>query len=89
MVTIKEIASAVSLFGDRLTGVRSNAFDLHQEAAGDHRNGRGLNQTPRNRGRGAGPMWGLKFALVHFLQPAQELIDPYYVGVQLGIENRC
>lgn len=30
-----------------------------------------------------------KVALVHFLRPDQELIDPYYVGLRLGIESRC
>ena len=43
--------------------------------------------TPRARNRaGPGPN---KVALVHFLRPDQELIDPYYVGLRLGIESRC
>jgi LacI family transcriptional regulator len=28
-------------------------------------------------------------ALAHFLRPDQELADPYYVGLRLGIERRC
>lgn len=42
-------------------------------------------QTPRNRRRnrlGA-------IAIINFLSPAEELRDPYYVGLRLGIENRC
>jgi LacI family transcriptional regulator len=30
-----------------------------------------------------------KIALVHFLRPEQELSDPYYVSLRLGIERRC
>ncbi|MBD8892571.1 LacI family DNA-binding transcriptional regulator [Roseibium litorale] len=30
-----------------------------------------------------------RLALVHFLEPSEELSDPYYIGVRLGIENRC
>ena len=30
-----------------------------------------------------------KIALVHFLRPEQELSDPYYVALRLGIERRC
>ena len=26
---------------------------------------------------------------MHFLEPSDEIADPYYVGVRLGIENRC
>ena len=26
---------------------------------------------------------------MHFLRPDLELIDPYYVGLRLGIESRC
>jgi LacI family transcriptional regulator len=52
--------------------------------------------TPRSRNRANGlngaqalaPGAG-RIALVHFLRPPQELTDPYYIGVRLGIENRC
>nr|WP_316653009.1 LacI family DNA-binding transcriptional regulator [uncultured Gellertiella sp.] len=30
-----------------------------------------------------------RIALIHFLAPPEELADPYYVGVRLGIEARC
>jgi LacI family transcriptional regulator len=44
--------------------------------------------TPRARNR-ANQQGLNKVALVHFLRPEQELIDPYYVGLRLGIESRC
>ena len=44
--------------------------------------------TPRNRNR-ANQQGLSKIALVHFLRPDQELSDPYYVGLRLGIESRC
>lgn len=93
MVTIKEIASAVGVSSATVSRVLN--YDPTLSISTKKRQAiietaEALNYaTPRNRGRGAGPMQGLKFALVHFLQPAQELIDPYYVGVRLGIENRC
>lgn len=30
-----------------------------------------------------------KIALLHFLRPEQELNDPYYVALRIGIESRC
>lgn len=45
-------------------------------------------ETPRSRVRAT--RQGLsKVALVHSLKPDQELVDPYYVGLRLGIESRC
>jgi len=45
-------------------------------------------ETPRARNRAY--QQGLsKVALVHYLRPEQELVDPYYVGLRLGIESRC
>jgi LacI family transcriptional regulator len=44
--------------------------------------------TPRNR-KVAGPTVADKIALVHFLRPDQELADPYYVSLRIGIEARC
>ncbi|MGV3491395.1 MAG: LacI family DNA-binding transcriptional regulator, partial [Devosia sp.] len=45
-------------------------------------------ETPRARNRAY--QQGLsKVALVHYLRPDQELTDPYYVGLRLGIESRC
>ena len=44
--------------------------------------------TPRNR-KSAPPQTTSKIALVHFLRPEQELADPYYVALRIGIERRC
>ncbi len=32
---------------------------------------------------------GQKVAIIHFLAHEDELQDPYYIGVRLGVENRC
>lgn len=45
-------------------------------------------ETPRARNR-ANQQGLNKIALVHYLRPEQELVDPYYVGLRLGIESRC
>lgn len=45
-------------------------------------------ETPRMRKRAAKPAEG-RIALIHSLRPEQELIDPYYVALRLGIESRC
>ncbi len=45
-------------------------------------------ENPRARTR-ANQQGLSKVALVHSLRPEQELVDPYYVGLRLGIESRC
>jgi LacI family transcriptional regulator len=45
-------------------------------------------EAPRARSR-ANQQGLSKVALVHSLRPEQELVDPYYVGLRLGIESRC
>ncbi len=42
--------------------------------------------TPRHR---KSAQSASKIALVHFLRPDQELADPYYVALRIGIEARC
>ena len=92
MVTLKEIAKAVGvstatvsrvLNFDPMLSVTEAKRQAIIEAA------EALNYaTPRARNRAR--QHGLhKVALVHFLRPDQELIDPYYVGLRLGIESRC
>ncbi len=49
-------------------------------------------ETPRQRKRGQDTQSGNvsgKILLVHFLRPKEELSDPYYVALRLGIERRC
>ena len=92
MVTLKEIAAAVGVSSatvsrvlnyDPTLSISTRKRQAIVEAA------EALNYaTPRNRNRANGQ--GLqKIALVHFLRPEQELVDPYYVGLRLGIESRC
>jgi LacI family transcriptional regulator len=92
MVTLKEIAAAVGVSSatvsrvlnyDTTLSISTRKRQAIIEAAEK------LNYaTPRNRNRSN--VQGLtKLALVHFLRPEQELVDPYYVALRLGIESRC
>lgn len=92
MVTIKEIAKAVGVSSATVSRVLN--FDTTLSVTPQKRQAiietaEALNYaTPRARNRAA--QQGLnKIALVHFLRPDQELSDPYYVGLRLGIESRC
>lgn len=92
MVTLKEIAGVVGvssatvsrvLNGDGTLSISKRKRQAIIEAA------EALNYaTPRNRHR-ANQQGLSKLALVHFLRPEQELSDPYYVALRLGIESRC
>lgn len=92
MVTIKEIASAVGVSSATVSRVLN--FDATLSITAKKRQkiietAEALNYaTPRARNRAS--QQGLsRVALVHFLRPDQELVDPYYVGLRLGIERRC
>jgi len=100
MVTIKEIANAVGVSSATVSRVLN--YDATLSISSSKRQAvietaEALNYaTPRSRNRANGlngaqalvPGAG-RIALVHFLRPPQELTDPYYIGVRLGIENRC
>jgi LacI family transcriptional regulator len=92
MVTLKEIASVVGVSTATVSRVLN--FDASLSITAKKRQAiietaEALNYaTPRNRNR-ANAQGLSKVALVHFLRPEQELIDPYYVGLRLGIESRC
>jgi LacI family transcriptional regulator len=93
MVTLKQIASAVGVSSATVSRVLN--FDTTLSVTAQTRQSiietaEALNYaTPRNRARTAPQRAPTKVALVHFLRPDQELADPYYVGLRLGIERRC
>jgi LacI family transcriptional regulator len=95
MVTLKQIANAVGV--SQATVSRVLNFDATLSVAPQTRQAiietaEAMNYaTPRARQRakeGSKPDQ-TKIALVHFLRPDQELADPYYVGLRLGIERRA
>ncbi|MHA6298722.1 LacI family DNA-binding transcriptional regulator [Devosia sp. CAU 1758] len=92
MVTIKEIAAAVGVSSATVSRVLNYDSTLSistRKRQAIIETAEALNYaTPRNRNRAI--QQGLsKVALVHFLRPEQELADPYYVALRLGIESRC
>ncbi|WP_338722203.1 LacI family DNA-binding transcriptional regulator [Devosia sp. XK-2] len=92
MVTIKEIAATVGVSSatvSRVLNYDSTLSISNRKRQAIIETAEALNYaTPRNRNRAI--QQGLsKVALVHFLRPEQELVDPYYVALRLGIESRC
>lgn len=96
MVTLKEIAKVVGV--SQATVSRVLNFDETMAVSPQTRQAiietaeRLDYATPRNRkGKATAALSKpvAKVALVHFLGPEQELIDPYYVALRLGIESRC
>lgn len=92
MTTLKEIAKAVGLSPatvsrvlnfDQTLSVAAKTRQTIIEAAEAMKY-----ESPRARSR-ANQQGLSKVALVHSLRPDQELVDPYYVGLRLGIESRC
>ena len=92
MVTLKEIAKAVGLS----TATVSRVLNFDQTLSVSARTRQVIIETaeamkyepPRARNR-ANQQGLSKIALVHYLRPDQELVDPYYVALRLGIESRC
>lgn len=92
MVTLKQIAKTVGVSSATVSRVLN--FDTSLSITEKKRQAiietaEALNyETPRARNR-ANQQGLNKIALVHFLRPEQELSDPYYIGLRLGIESRC
>ncbi len=94
MVTLKQIASVVGVSSATVSRVLNFDETLSvtpQTRAAIIETAEALSYaTPRNRNRALGAAKAAtKVALVHFLRPEQELADPYYVSLRLGIESRC
>lgn len=101
MVTIKEIAKAVGVSsatvsrvlnydpGLSISAVKRQAIIETAEAL-NYATPRNRNKPGQSNGIGlASPTQLPRLAIVHFLEPSDELADPYYIGVRLGIESRC
>jgi LacI family transcriptional regulator len=92
VVTLKEIAKAVGLS----TATVSRVLNFDQTLSVSAKTRQTIIETAeamkyeplRTRAR-ANQQGVSKIALVHYLRPDQELIDPYYVALRLGIESRC
>jgi LacI family transcriptional regulator len=93
MVTLKQIASAVGV--SQATVSRVLNFDQTLSVSPQTRQAiietaEAMNYaTPRARQKARTAEAAPKIALMHFLRPDQELADPYYVGLRLGIETRA
>jgi len=92
VVTLKEIAQVVGVS----TATVSRVLNFDQTLSVSARTRQVIIETaeamkyepPRARNR-ANQQGLSKIALVHYLRPDQELVDPYYVALRLGIESRC
>jgi LacI family transcriptional regulator, galactose operon repressor len=92
-VTLKQIADTVGVSVSTVSRVLS--FDATLSVTDQTRQaivetaGTLSYETPRMRRYKELTSYSGKIALLHFLRPEEELADPYYVSLRLGIESRC
>jgi LacI family transcriptional regulator, galactose operon repressor len=92
-VTLKQIANEVGVSITTVSRVLS--FDTTLSVGDQTRQtiietAEAMNyEPPRKRRRSEAKGSSGKIALLHFLRPEEELADPYYVSLRLGIESRC
>ena len=91
-VTLRDIATAVGVSAATVSRVLNFDATLsvsHKTRQSIVEAAEAMNyESPRQRKRATRTTEG-KIALVHFLRPKEELSDPYYVALRLGIERRC
>ena len=91
-VTLKDIAAAVGVSSATVSRVLNFDYSLavsDQTRQAIIETAEALSYTPARQRKHLARAAVPKIALVHFLRPEQELSDPYYVALRLGIERRC
>lgn len=91
-VTLKDIAASVGVSVATVSRVLNFDWTLavsDQTRQAIIETAEALSYAPPRQRRQGGRTAAPKIALVHFLRPEQELSDPYYVALRLGIERRC
>ncbi|WP_417247841.1 LacI family DNA-binding transcriptional regulator [Celeribacter sp.] len=92
-VTLKQIADRTGVSATTISRVLN--FDSSLSIGDETRQkiietAEALNyEPPRRRKRLALKEDERKISLFHFLRPDQELVDPYYIAMRIGIETKC
>ncbi|WP_428240696.1 LacI family DNA-binding transcriptional regulator [Gynuella sp.] len=94
MATIKDIAAAAGVSTATVSRVLNYDNTLSISEAKRKRIFEVAEQldyaSPRKRAaRRTNQSLSLNVAMVHFLSPSQELDDPYYIAIRMGMEQRC
>lgn len=91
-MTLKQIAESVGVSTATVSRVLN--FDMSLAVSEGTRQSiietaEAMNYEPQQRRRKSNVNYLGRIAILHFLKPEEELIDPYYVALRLGIESRC